>query len=524
MKKTVFSGVLAISCFGASAFAALPNEDSMCRPDQPRMDKHAYLRALSLDLRGDVPSAEEYAALDAASDVPEAMIDAWLDSEKFVDRAVRAHRALMWNNIENLRIVNYRANMTRTRMSGEWVYWRGRQAQVYRGNDGGACADEPARFGPSGEILFRLDATQHRREGWVEVEPYWAPGTRIRVCAWDAQDALVSPSGTNCGSNAGYNDLECGCGPNLVLCENGYPLALQQAFATDIELRIAKLIRDDRPYTELFTSRTAYVNGPLVHYLRWQTGLTQGIRLDPAPYDMAGLPNIPFTDYAFREITLPEQHAGLLTSPAFLLRFQTNRARANRFFDSFLCSPPSPPPGGLPVAIPGQRIEPDLQKRDGCKYCHALLEPAAAHWGRWTEAGAGFLSPSSFPATRADCEACGRTGQACSQDCRLYYVTSAFSSEEAQYLGKLSSLQFLKAEHQRNVEMGPKLLVLTSIVDDRFPSCVSTRAVENMFGREASSDEQEWIGELSRDFLASGYRYKALVKSIVTSETYRRVR
>ena len=45
-------------------------------------------------------------------------------------------------------------------------------------------------------------------------------------------------------------------------------------------------------------------------------------------------------------------HAGVLTSPAYLLRFQTHRARANRFHVSFLCQPFVAPDGGLP-ATPG---------------------------------------------------------------------------------------------------------------------------------------------------------------------------
>ena len=72
--------------------------------------------------------------------------------------------------------------------------------------------------------------------------------------------------------------------------------------------------------------------------------------------DLAGH-RIPFhTDLRFDEsdrwveIELPEQHAGILTSPAYLLRFQTNRARASRFADAFLCEPFTPPAGGLPAS------------------------------------------------------------------------------------------------------------------------------------------------------------------------------
>ena len=525
MKKRVFTSVLGLSFLVTGvASAQLPNEDLMCRPDEPRMDKFAYLRAISLDLRGDVPTVEEYRSLDAGTDVSDALIETWLASEAFVDRSVRAHQALMWNNINNVRIVNYQSNMTRTRMSGDWVYWRNRVAQVYRGLDRPPCRDVPATWDNEGNIEFIVDGDGMRREGWVELEPYWAPGTTIKVCAFDAQDNLTSSSGTQCETNAGYNDANCGCGPNLVYCNYGYTNALQEGFARDVELRISDVIREDRPYTDLFTSRRGYMNGPMVHYYKYQTGFTQGIRMDPISVDLERLPDVDFTDYNFHAVDMPTDHAGILTSPAFLLRFQTNRARANRWFDAFLCSPPSPPPGGLPVSDPNVRVDPDLQTRDGCKYCHALLEPAASHWGRWTERGAGFLNPVEFPASREDCEQCGRTGQACSNACRLYYVTQTFSPEEEAFIGSLAAYQFRRPEHQRNVEMGPKLLVLTSIVDDRFPKCVAKRTAEGMLGRETTADEQSWIADLSRDFLASGYRYRSLVKSIVTSDVYRRVR
>jgi hypothetical protein len=65
---------------------------------------------------------------------------------------------------------------------------------------------------------------------------------------------------------------------------------------------------------------------------------------------------------------------------------------------------------------------------------------------------------------------------------------------------------------------------LTSIVDARFPDCVAKRGLEAMLGREANPSERAWIEELSRKFLSSGYRYRDLIKSIVTSDLYRRVR
>jgi hypothetical protein len=299
----------------------------------------------------------------------------------------------------------------------------------------------------------------------------------------------------------------------------------QQGFAKDVELRIAKILRDDLPYTEMFTSRRAYVNGPMVHFYRHQSEMPGNATAEPVPLEKDFLPDIAFTETErFEEIELPDQHAGVLTSPAYLLRFQTNRARAAHFYDSFLCQPLQPPPGGLPISDPDKRPEPDLQKRDGCKYCHALLEPTGAYWGRWTERGAGFLDPETYPTTRTDCEICARNGYGCSRDCSLYYVTRAFTSEEDRFLGSLNAYLFRREDHMQHIDAGPKLLVLSAIVDDRFPTCVARRAAERLFGRAVEPDEEAWLTGIAHRFVSGGYHYRELVKSIVTSPSYRRVR
>ena len=81
-------------------------EPLTCPPDQEWLDGHRWLRAISLDLRGVVPEPEEYAQL-VGDEVPEALVDAWLDSDAFIERAVRTHRALLWNNVDDLRPVFY---------------------------------------------------------------------------------------------------------------------------------------------------------------------------------------------------------------------------------------------------------------------------------------------------------------------------------------------------------------------------------------------------------------------------------
>lgn len=502
---------------------AAAEEAERCPPDAVELDPQRHLRALSLDLRGTLPTADELAALDDdAEGTIEAFVDAWLDTDAFAGQVVRRHRALLWNNLTNLSLLAVNSGLERN----GGVYFRRNLARMYRGQIV-PCLDEPARFGDDGRILTRAGEDGARREGWVEVRPYWDPALTLRVCAFDAQANEVSPTGTDCGTLAGHADAACGCGPDLRWCFSGAShRPVVEALGESVDRVLYALVREDRPYTELFETRRELVNGPLTYFYKYQTGLPRGFAFEPAPLDARRLPDLAFTDRdRWVEIALPAEHAGLLTRPAWLLRFQTNRARANRFFDAFLCSPFQPPDGGLPVADEASALDPDLQARAGCKYCHALLEPAAAHWGRWAEQGFAWLDPARFPPQREDCRLCALRGTACSAECRDFYVTRALSEAEEPFLGMLRAYEFRREDHVRHVERGPRLLALTAVADGRLPACIARRAAEWLLGRDVTgADDRAWLDELARGFVAHGYRYRWLVRAIVTDARYRRVR
>lgn len=506
-----------------------PGAAMRCAPDSIEIEPVRYLRALSLDLRGDVPTMDEVAVVKRTGEVPEAMLDRWLDSDAFAAQAVRHHRSLLWNNVSNARIFNASASLGGN--GRNQPMWRRNRGILYRGVTV-ACLNQPAQFDPdTGAILtveeVQADGRMARREGYVMVEPYWNPAEPVRVCAFDAQDVEFSPSGTECKTGAGNNDAECGCGPNLRWC-NGQNA--QRTIVDSMGEALDRLMFDifsrDAPYTELFTSRKAFVNGPLSYFWYHQTLRGPGLVFEPKPLDLETLPELQhFERDSWVEVELPPHHAGVLTRPAFLLRFQTNRARANRFYDAFLCQPFNPPDGGLPVADEESARNPDLQLRAGCKYCHALLEPAASHWGRWTEQGIGYLAPGDFPQSRADCEACALRGQGCSGECRNFYVTQALAPEEEQFLGQLNAYYFRRDDHVVNVEQGPRYLALTGVADNRMPACVARRTGEWLLGRALDQEgDDEWIAELARDFVQGGYSYRALVKRIVSNPRYWRVR
>lgn len=511
----------------APVWAQLTNEALRCAPDDPQLDPHRYLRAVSLDVRGVVPTVAEHDALDEAGGVSEELIDQWLASDQFVTRGLRFHRDLLWNSLSNIQLVGNRNGIAPFNSSGQQIWWRAAHSPTYRGGPQRTrCLDEPARFGPDGGLLFDVNEEGYRQEGWVMIRPYWDPSREVRVCGFDAQDALVSSEGTDCGRAGALADTECGCGPDLRWCAPNFVNArIVRSLALSLEQRIGELLRDDRPYTELFTGRRTYVDGPLVHFWRHLRHFPRGLQFEPAPMDVDLLPDVAYPEAEqWSPIDLHADHAGVLTDPAYLLRFQTNRARANRYYSVFLCQPFAAPPGGLPSPADNCSSEPDLQQRCGCKYCHALLEPTASHWGRWSEQGAAFLDPDRFPRTRADCQACALRGQQCNDECRRFYVTDSIDPKQEPYLGGLQAYEFRRPEHERNVESGPRLLALTTVTDNRLPVCSAGNAVRMLFGREPAEHEAAWVQELATRFVQEGYSWRGLIKAVVTSDVYRRVR
>jgi hypothetical protein len=500
-----------------------------CRTDTPRMDRDAYLRALSLDLRGVIPTEDEFAAIASAPDVPSSLIESWLASPEFAARAARRHRALLWPSIRNQALINFRQMLLPVASAdGNYRWYRGFLARSVRGGEGPACLDEPATFDAAGLPVTRLDENGARIEGWLDVHPYWAPETTLRVCALDAQDTEVSRvTGMRCATSAGnFSSSDCGCGADLRWCfHSQIHDDVLTSLQTDFEKRIEANILDDEPYVNVFFSRRAFVNGPIANFYRHYLEMVEAISLAPIPWPDDELPRLgPNDKDTWVELQLPPEHAGLLSSPVYLLRFQTNRARANRFYEAFLCQPMQPPNGGLPLATPTEQRMNDLQQRPGCRYCHAILEPAAAYWGRWSQQSANYLSPEDYPEFVQECRDCASGVTGCSTRCAQSYVVSALSPESQPYLGYLRAYEHLRPEHRDHVDQGPLGLVRETITDGRFLSCTVRHTAEWLLGRALSAEDEPLEEAVVARLLDSQLSYRDAVRELVTSETYRRTR
>ena len=520
--------------------AAIPSSDSWANECAPtdEIDPLRLLRQSSLDLRGRVPGEDEYErvrdAADPAAEV-EALIELMLDSDEYRRTIREYHRELLWSSLDEEIVLHIANGQARLRTSGDlWILSNKRR--TYRGGSGLNCLDqEQTLFDAEGRpipIQTYADAScaggECRREGFVWVHPYWDLDSEIKVCAYDAQALAVGSNGLSC-DEYGVNDERCGCGPNLRRCGRQFgDRDVRDALAEE-PLRIFEwVVMQDRPYLDAFRTSVTLLDGKSTHFYKWLTGVQDEERggFGIVTFDSAQgeLPERAYDDDSWLPVEREGVHAGVLTTFAFLMRFNSDRGRANRFYSAFYCDPFVPPEGGIPAEEADP--PPNLREREGCAGCHEVLEPAASHWARWrTTQTYGFMREDvmSFEVPKDECVGC--SGDACSSFCSSYYVTADNShpDEVAQFGGLPLAAAWLEDEDHHAVATGPSGLVDEAHEQRQVAQCAVRTMAARMLGRELGIDDLAWV-EAQTDAMADGaFSFNDMVRGIVADARYRSI-
>lgn len=558
-RSTAIATVIAI-VVGAALVVGL-GAGARVRADSPTtcapgvtLDRFRLLRQLSLDLYGRPPTIDEYEAVRGLPALDDATLTAMLSSDEFFAQVREYHRALLWSGLEpDFELVAAARRLRRLAAGGPGAaddLWRQPNLRtVYRGRTNVECLDQPqVAFDAAGRPLpmttFADPTCQGGscvQEGYVVVRPYWDLGVDYKVCAFDAQ-ALTTGVAANvtCGKIAGVNaagnsvnDKGCGCGPGLRYClpEPTHPASIAMRTALVEEpLRIfEQVVRSGAPYFDAFTTRTTFVNGPLAAFYDQLSGADVPLRATATigfTSKVGALPPLAFTDTAWVPAVRDDVHAGVLTTASYQLRLPTNRARVNRFYTAFRCEPFLPPAGGLPPDTGGVP-EPNLRIRPGCASCHATLEVAAAHWGRWrTSSTYGYFDPAQLDLDQpfAECKTC----TTCSAFCNQYFITPQTSTnpdELATWRGFHRARIYLSADEAQALATGPAGLIDEPDERAKVATCTVRTLAERLFNRSLTDDEVlGWLPEMTAKFAASNYRFADLERMIVNSDTYRTLR
>jgi hypothetical protein len=538
-------GVAVTTALSSSAFA----DGGQCYLHR-ELPIERQLRRLSIDLLGTVPDVADYDAVAGKASIPDDLIDAYLADDQFRIQMRHYHEDLLWTNPSTiLGDVGFSLSSA-VASPGVTVFFvpsTGKQ-RLYRGGDGTHhCQDKPQSalgYDAAGLPLtdpMGVDATgPYVAEGWEDIHPYWEPDPTktIKVCAFDAQAAktYTLPAGDPDAGTLSCDHVlavgkakSCGCGPNLDYCMIG---SVQTAVLTSMREQLLRSVDDATskpPYSDLLTSKRAYVNGPLSHYFRYlgqrQTfSRTQNLY---QPSDGA-LPDIPYlsTD-TWKPIDRLAPHSGVLTLPAYLLRFQTNRARANRYriaFEGQFFQPPSTKDTAC------NKDGDDLTQRCVCRSCHVTLEPMAAYFGLLSEAGTTSLQ--DFTREYPSLTACSKgISPASTTWCDRFYTATPDLVDPDVRPYKLKAAHYADKAHpdvQPHFDSGPGKLAADDIASGLFHQVTTRRMFLMLMKREPNLDaaSQDFEGDLldgiAKEFQASE-DLKQLVKRLVKLPTYRRM-
>lgn len=531
-------------------------EENECPLHRPVPVTRLYFK-LSVDLRGRVPTVEEYAALDEVDDdgdVPEALLDEMIASEEFAGRMREYHRSIYFPVIGGTNGALRDNDMTlkeQTIGGGEvaWASISTARRKKYRGGDGShVCQNKPqTEIQPTykpGDVptcppAGSDAAGEFCREGYTTIKPYWDPATSIRVCAFEAQDAktynVPSKGDFPCNTDVAQAQITCGCGPSLDYCmkstsdlDNEIRAAWQEQFL----LMVDEVIMGGERYEWLFTTKDVFTNGVLDHYYKHLAEASGTSRVYNAPSTSDyPLPDDPdWLDKSFRREKRTGIHSGILTLPAFTLRYQTNRGRANKVYQALMGKYFIPPdPKDSMCETEGT----DLTKRCVCRKCHETLEPLAAYFGAITEAGSALVNdlPAEHPTVTA-CKAIFPPASSTSW-CNRFYIETKVGDES---VWRQRALEFMDThpEVKEHYDAGPGALfaVAAAKTPEGEPGLFWQASVRQMFEylmkREMDLDpsspenEREILVDLATMLESTG-DFKALVKQIVTLPAYRRM-
>jgi hypothetical protein len=355
------------------------------------------------------------------------------------------------------------------------------------------------------------------------------PTDRPTLPPYDTAFARAAKGRTiSCLTGTGFmSSAECGCGSNLERCVPGGTVFLMPVEAPlgdslpfwwgpqvvdewekmwwrqEIEHVFDRIFLEDRDFRDVLVGTWTEVNGPLAQFYRaldastcCGPGAEAGYVQPEELVDPKQVPSLaPADTTTWKSIENRGPHAaGILTTPAFLIKYGSRRARAHALYSTFLCKDFVASTVKLPPSD-----EPNLMKRAGCSTCHQKLEPMAAFFTRVAESDWTWLPKTTFPISGCT----DKTSVVCTHVYDPAFggmLRSAYASTD-------------------NAEAGPRGLGQQIASSPELAPCVIDTVAQSFLGQPIP--DPAWRQQLIKKFVDSGYHLRAIVRDIVTSSAYR---
>ncbi len=230
-------------------------------------------------------------------------------------------------------------------------------------------------------------------EETVEVSPWWAPETKVRICERDHRpEVSVAEDGRRCGASTlspAREDI-CGCGPRLIFCtpSAGSRSALIQSAQREVSRTFAWVIEQDLPIEQAFLMNET-VRDRNAELLYRRARIAGGE--DPALVEAEDFE--PRHEPQPRHEPRPGHHAGILSTPSVTTSSDALRGVMRNVYGYLWCVGPQSS-RVTTQAVLGLGVV-DLRAGDGwqqlasmdiCTDCHARLDYGMQFFGGYPNA------------------------------------------------------------------------------------------------------------------------------------------
>ena len=299
------------------------------------------------------------------------------------------------------------------------------------------------------------------------VDIFWRPG----VVAW------VCPSVARaCGAGLRYCFVEAENPDEAKNAELGTSeifdskVAVIKSLSRQSAGLATAVVMEGFPYTKILEPGLTAVDGAVAHFYGQKHHFDLSKVSAPASL-ISQIAGIQLTDTKFRLIYFGKdyQYGGLISTFAYLRRYEKNRTRANQLYERLLCRKFT---AELPRVFP--QDPGNLRTTPGCMGCHATLDPLADFFAAWGEGGG------------------------------LY--AGAGASKEGSFVGQSG--------------LGLSKLVDIIRTDQAFSQCQVQHAWEWLMGRKFYKSEETLRNKLAEYFVNTRYNFKELLYAISTHPAF----
>lgn len=229
----------------------------------------------------------------------------------------------------------------------------------------------------------------------VSVSAWWSD-SNIMICPTAVSSAIVFSGGsircTDPFSADGMLNTSCGCGPDQIIC---YPRHLKKNIVVGVAREFAErgfhAYTQDLNWIDLFGGNNFFGDRWLYHHYLWQDKIGYNLEL-PGVAELAFLKGLPTNSRVWSPLPAASvERSGVVTSPAFMRRFNNFRSRIRAITEQLLCKDID---GSLNTDNYTQFINPSLTDFDRahgaqetCSTCHYSMDNFGSTLLGWTPDG-----------------------------------------------------------------------------------------------------------------------------------------